>query len=381
MLPVRDPPLRLLLPGAAAWEDALSELPKLLLTGRLRSAVASLPPLDAAPLLAQAQSDGGDTQLWRAHLLLSFLSHAYVWADAAGGAPPGATPPSTLPAKLATPWLAVSSALDMPPILTYATYNLLNWRRLDVTGPIELGNIVCLHNFLGGQDEEWFRLVHVAIEARAGDALAALPAAQAAAQAGDAAAVRTALHLITDTLRAMSALLGRMRERCDPHIYYTRVRWPMAGWKANAALPGGLLYEGETAPRQIYGETGAQSAIVAALDAALGIEHGEVELAAYLLEMRAHMPREHRALVARCEAMPPLRVAAAAAGPGATRDAYDEAVASLAAFRNGHRAFAAEYIAQHARREAAERGTGGSDFMPALAGYERHTKAATLGTQ
>ena len=226
----------------------------------------------------------------------------------------------------------------------------------------------------------WFRLVHVAIEARAGEALAALPAAQAAVAAGDADAVRAALRLIADTLRAMSALLARMRERCDPYVYYTRVRWPMAGWKSNAALPNGLLYEGESAPRHIYGETGAQSAIVAALDAALGVEHGAVELAQYLREMRAHMPREHRALVTRCEAAPQLRAAAAAAGPGATRDAYDDALAALAAFRNGHRAFAAEYIATHARREAAQRGTGGSDFMPALAGYERHTRDATLGS-
>ena len=225
----------------------------------------------------------------------------------------------------------------------------------------------------------WFRLVHIAIEARAGEALAALPAAQAAVAAGDAAAVRASLRVIADTLRAMSALLARMRERCDPYIYYTRVRWPMAGWKSNPALANGLLYEGEAAPRLIYGETGAQSAIVAALDAALGVEHGAVELAAYLREMRAHMPREHRALVTRCEAAPQLRAAAAAAGPGATRDAYDDALAALASFRNGHRAFAAEYIATHARREAAQRGTGGSDFMPALAGYERHTRDAALG--
>jgi indoleamine 2,3-dioxygenase len=33
----------------------------------------------------------------------------------------------------------------MPPILVYATYNLLNWRRLDPERPIELGNIVCLN--------------------------------------------------------------------------------------------------------------------------------------------------------------------------------------------------------------------------------------------
>ena len=148
-MPVLDPPLRLRSPGAAAWEDTLSELPKLLLTGRVRSAVAGLPDLDAAALVAE----GDDKNLWRAHLLLSFLSHAYIWADAAGGAL-DTPPPAVLPARLAKPWVAVSGALEVPPILTYATYNLLNWRRIDAAAPIELGNIVCLHNFSGGQDEE-----------------------------------------------------------------------------------------------------------------------------------------------------------------------------------------------------------------------------------
>jgi hypothetical protein len=63
-------------------------------------------------------------------------------------------------------------------------------------------------------------------------------------------------------------------EKCDPHIYYHRVRTPMSGWRGNPALPGGLVYEGVSRePLQLYGETGAQSSIVAALDAALGVEH------------------------------------------------------------------------------------------------------------
>jgi indoleamine 2,3-dioxygenase len=37
--------------------------------------------------------------------------------------------PSLLPAVIAQPWVAVSGALGMPPVLVYATYNLLNWRR------------------------------------------------------------------------------------------------------------------------------------------------------------------------------------------------------------------------------------------------------------
>ena len=50
----------------------------------------------------------------------------------------------------------------------------------------------------------------------------------------------------------------------------------MSGWKSNALLPQGLIYEGvDPRPVQYYGETGAQSSIVPALDLALGIAHEE----------------------------------------------------------------------------------------------------------
>jgi hypothetical protein len=52
---------------------------------------------------------------------------AYCWCD-------GPDPPPALPAHLARPWVAVAAALDMPPVLTYATYNLLNWRHLPAAG-------------------------------------------------------------------------------------------------------------------------------------------------------------------------------------------------------------------------------------------------------
>ena len=45
------------------------------------------------------------------------------------------------------------------PVLTYASFNLHNWRRIDPSLPIELGNTQRALNFLGGQDEEWFSAV------------------------------------------------------------------------------------------------------------------------------------------------------------------------------------------------------------------------------
>ena len=43
----------------------------------------------------------------------------------------------------------------------------------------------------------------------------------------------------------LQATLSRMGEQCDPHVYYQRVRLPMSGWRNNAALPEGLVYEGQ----------------------------------------------------------------------------------------------------------------------------------------
>lgn len=39
---------------------------------------------------------------------------------------------------------------------------------------VRLGNLCCVSNFLGGLDEEWFRLVHVEIEAKAASAVDAI---------------------------------------------------------------------------------------------------------------------------------------------------------------------------------------------------------------
>lgn len=41
-------------------------------------------------------------------------------------------------------------------------------------------------------------------------------------------------------------------------------------------------------------------------------------------------------------------------------------------------AFAFNYISKHAKRETAETGTGGSDFMPALQGYRDATARHVL---
>lgn len=366
-LPLEDPLLRLPEPFGA-WEEIARTLPKLLVGGRLRAALAELPPFPVEHLAREPE-------LERAMVILSFLGHAWVW---------GEDPPvGRLPAHLAVPWQAVAGRLGRPPVLSYASYALHNWRRLDPSGPVALGNIVLTQNFLGGLDEEWFVLVHVDIEARAAPAIAALAPAWQAAAGGDVQGLAAGLETVAEGLEAILETLERMPERCDPYIYFHRVRPYIHGWKDHPALPEGVVYEGVAEyggrPRLFRGETGAQSSIIPALDAFLGIVHRSDPLRAYLLEMRDYMPPAHRDFVAALEAGSPVRdlVTRWRAGRPELRRAYNRCVLLLHRFRTIHVGFAARYVQEQSQKNAANPtgvGTGGTPFMRYLEKHRRETE-------
>lgn len=539
-LPVRDPLRRLPTQTVAPTSppplfdvlEALGDdLPKLLLCGnatlrqeietRVNAAVATTLPLSLSSEVEE-----------RLLLLLSFISHAYVWgrspsspqhsssssapspsshaekskessnsistSASATAAPPAAkelastitattrstsTTTSTLhdcdsiPTPLADLWIEIARRRGRPPILTYSSFNLFNWRRIDKAGPVALGNIACLNNFLGGMDEEWFRCVHIHIEAESVGAVRAMlryveereklnssnstnsstsssTSSNSTSSSGSSSGTSSsgsstplllslleeALSEITTCLSTIRAVLARMGEGCDPHIYYSRVRQYMSGWRNNPALPNGLLYgkgkerergggvrgggekggekgggeeQRESAAarlrgrRQYYGETGAQSCILPAIDAFLGITHEMDSMREYLLEMREYVPRAHLAFLLRLEALhPPVREIVAQkegeevgrggerGGKGGTVErekggvdvefssdqkrtlstAYDQAVKALARFRALHLHAADTYI----HKPAESLGTGGSDFRVYLRKHHRETKAQLL---
>ena len=309
-------------------------------------------------------------------LLLSYLGHAYVWGEP--------QPVARLPRTLAVPWASLAARLGRPPVLSYASYALDNWRRLDRAGPIALGNIGLLQNFLGGIDEEWFILVHVEIEAEAASGLQALARAVAAAEAGDEAAIEEQLARLERSLARLLATLERMPEHCDPYIYFHRVRPYIHGWRDHPALPGGLVYEGVAAfggePQRFRGETGAQSSIVPAIDATLGVTHEDDTLAAYLREMRDYMSRAHGELIAALAERSRVR-GVAASGGAALCEAYNACLERLAAFRSLHLEYAGRYIyAQSRQWEAnpATVGTGGTPFIPYLSKHRDETLSHLL---
>lgn len=365
-LPAEDPLMRLA-PIFDPWEELALQLPKILVCDRIAAAIAGLPPFAVDKLRTEPE-------LERAMLILSFLGHAYVLG--------GREPRIRIPERLAVPWCQVAKRLGRPPVLSYASYALHNWRRIDPDSPVILGNIVLLQNFLGGLDEEWFVLVHVDIEAKAAPAMASLLPAQAAVKTGNHRALAKRLGCIAIALEAMNQTLDRMPESCDPYIYYTRVRPYIHGWKDNPGLPQGVIYDGvadyDNLPQHFRGETGAQTGIIPALDGALGITHQDDPLRAYLMEMRQYMPPGHRAYVETIERGPSIRdyVIAHHESHPPLREEYNACIRLIECFRAKHHEYAARYIQMQSQKNISnptEIGTGGTPFMVYLQKHKRET--------
>ncbi len=367
------------LPDCPTLNHLGREMPKLLSARRVRQCIDEQPSL-----LPSIPPSWHDHEYRAAMRILSFAGHAYVWET------PG-QPATKLPSHLAQPWYAIAKRLGRPPVLSYASYALDNWRRLDQTKPIQLDNIVLRQNFLGGLDEEWFVVVHIQIEQQAGPGLEGLVRAINAASTGKDEEVLLGLQALASAQTAMRDTLLRMKERCDPYVYYTRVRPYIHGWKNSPSLPEGLIYDKVEAyaqrPQLFRGETGAQSSIVPCLDAGLGIHHEPDLLTVYLQEMREYMPPRHRAFLHALENQTDGRGRTVLSGYVRDRrqshpelwSAYSACVELLAQFREIHIGYADSYIHRQHQTSSTNPtavGTGGTPFMTYLQKHLDETRQA-----
>jgi len=368
-LPHYDP-AQSLSPGNEEWDHFALDIPKLLMGSDFRKRVRELKPFDISALK-------GVPDIQRAMMILSYIGQSYQWSDN--------EPAHTLPKNLALPWYEVGRLVGRPPILSYQSYANDNWRRLDPTGPVECGNIALLQCFLGGQDEEWFILIHIDIEKKAGKALKAIEDAQAAVVKDDGDALEDALENLRASLSAMYQVLCRMPDKCDPYVYFHRVRPYIFGWRNNPSLPNGVIYEGvdeyNGVGQTFRGETGAQSAIIPAMDGVLGIEHENDVLREYLMEMRTYMPPKHVAFIEAVERGPSVREMVKKVNRRTLTSLFNTCVEIVGDFRAKHLEYAGTYI--HAQAQATPGnpsavGTGGTPFMVYLRKHRDETRAQMI---
>ena len=353
--------------------EAAEILSGLMTTGRIRHWLDGQPALDLAEWAANAPEE----QVRVAMVRYSFLVQAYVWGESEAS--------TALPANLARPIVALADRLNQAPLLPYSGYVLDNWAQLDRDGPITLDNVYMVQNFYGGADENWFVLIHVAIEAAAGPLLGIACDLVKAVREEDTAKTTALLEQMDSHWNAVNAIFDRMPERCDPYIYYQRVRPYIHGWANNPALPDGLIYEGVEKyagkGQSFRGQTGSQSSIVPSMDALFQVQHGNDPLRNFLDELHAYRPAQHRRFIEDLREQSKLREFAIASGDPALRAAFNASVEQVARFRTRHLEYAASYInkqASNGKGNDTEVGTGGTPFMKYLKKHRDENRAQVI---
>lgn len=353
--------------------SAAGRLTDLITSGRVRHWLLTLPD----PQLEEWAVTAPDEEVRTAMVHYSFLVQSFVWGEAEA--------PQSLPANLARPIVALADRLGQAPLLPYSGYVLDNWYRLDKAAPISLDNVGMYQNFAGGDDENWFVLVHVAIEAEAGVLLDnAARLVSVAEQANEAEAER----LLAEMDAAWERIYGhfaRMPERCDPYIYFHRVRPYIHGWANNPALDGGLVYEGVEKfggkPMAFRGQTGSQSSIVPAMDALFQVGHSDDPLKSFLDELHHYRPVRHRRFIEDLAARSRLREFVTASGSGSLKEGFNACLEQAARFRTRHLEYAASYINKQAGSISGndpDVGTGGTPFMKYLKKHRDENRAQAI---
>jgi indoleamine 2,3-dioxygenase len=353
-LPSADPIKRLYLPDASQIENLAFNLPKSVANHTVRhdlcndlSQIKDINDfLDAISTPEQAE---------RAMMLFSYFASSFIHA-------PGEPKVYVLPKEIAVPLTKLGQMVSRPPILSYASYCLYNWERIDPSKPIELENIKLLQNFTlsdGRRDENWFILIHVDIEAKAAFAVDAIQ------QMLTCKEEEVIGEILTDLYNAMTGMyetLCRMEEECSTDVYFSKVRPYIFSYE-------NIIFEGVGAEPLTYrGETGAQSSCIPAIQTALGIKHKDSMLTVHLKDMRNYMPVTHRNWLSELEQDRNFRMWAVKLN---LKDEYNKCVERLFDFRNKHLEYAVNYIQ---KKVADPKGTGGTPYIKWLSDLVNETK-------
>ena len=356
------PPLARL-PGEyfAQWEDLVSHLPELNRAKQLRAEVNKLPEREFSHSTLDSE-----VQWRRAYTILCFIGQSYIWGEGQDGLV------DKMPCKLAIPWCHVSDHLKLNPVGCYASTILYNFCLRDRQAPWDFDNFHSACSFTGSKDEEGFYVSFVLMEILAAPTLIAISQVFDDMANHRNAAVEVCLQTITHSLQKIRVEVKKMAGRCKPATFFTDIRPFQAGSKGLDALPNGIIYEGvdDGKPRQYRGANGGQSAIIYAIDIALGTKHyGDGK--EFITEMKSYMPQEHRDFLERLAQMPPIREYCKNSGSSELVARFNGTVEELAKFRTDHVILVTRYIVnqkQHSNVNPtlSAKGSGGTDFMKLL---------------
>lgn len=329
-------------------------LPKLLEDDQLREYLSDL----------RTPSEGlfdtlTDCELHYVYHSTGFLANAAIHGIDASDA-------DTIPASVAIPLYESTSRLGCTPVLSYDAYVLHNWTHTDRQGgriPRDPRDVQPITTFTGLEDERWFIAIHVAIESAAGPAIAAIGDVQQGILEDDQTRISRALRVITDSVCDVTEIMKRMPEHNDPEVYGQEFR-PYLGSLVEVTYEGVPELDG---PQSFRGASGAQSSLFPALDAALGIDHGDNPLVNHLRTLRKDMPPAHQEFIEAIEEGPNLydyirntnTTEDIDDNAAVLQSTYNECIDRMVTFRKRHIEVIEDYLTS--KLDSVE-GTGGTPY-------------------
>jgi indoleamine 2,3-dioxygenase len=304
------------------------------------------------------------------------LTNSYVWSSSPY--------PTILPEKLAVPLCVVSKYLGIAPIVTHASLDLYNWDLIDESKEFSLDNLRCNNLFTGTDSEQWFYLIMTAIEQVGGNVIKCI--LDISSNKTNYPKMKEILTEMNMHCEKMCKIIVRMKERCEPEVFWNVLRPFLGGWKNNDKLPDGLIYEGvSTEGLQLFGGSAAQSSLFQVIDASLGIVHNDV----YFTEIQQYMPEKHRDFVNYVKHHIPIWKFVKESDDCLAE--FNEIVATIAKFRKLHMALVHRYIIRMVSTNTSdpvepssedstqsEKGTGGTELKTFLKTSIEETSNATV---
>lgn len=282
-----------------------------------------------------------------------------------------------IPPALSIPLRAVSEHLGLPPICTYSDTISYNY---SISGPADGLDDFSIHStFSSTQDEVHFYRTQVMIEYQGTQAMPLMKSIISAVDGSYLRPVSTHLEQLANVVGELTEILENVRTDCDPAVFFNRIRVWFPGGKLVYDLEGG-----ESVEEEWMGSSAAQSSIIQALDAFLGIEpltHKPQEKydiqpsdgskMAFLARMRLYLPADHRAFLQELNRFgrqmrtfildhPDRELATE------TMEAYNKVIDAMQKFRSGHIRIVGLYITAQKKKGENSDGTGGTSGVPFL---------------
>jgi len=324
------------------------------------------------PLLPTQELCNNLPVLLRARQVLTFVLHFYIHSV------PKPSPTAIhIPPSLSVPLRAVSEHLGLPPICTYSDTICYNY---SISGSAnDLEDFAIHSTFSSTQDEVHFYRTQAMIEYRGAQAMPLMKSIISTVDDSCLRPVLTHLDRLASVIDELTEILENVRTDCDPAVFFNRIRVWFPGGKLVYDLEGG-----ESAEEEWMGSSAAQSSIIQALDAFMGIEpltHKPQEKydvqpsdgskMAFLARMRLYLPADHRAFLEELNRFGQQMRTFILDHPDRelsvkTMEAYNRAIDAMQKFRSGHIRIVALYVTAQQRKGEKSDGTGGTSGVPFL---------------